>query len=103
MHQDGGIVADMKGGCKRCKPLRYANALSADLSRALLPGKTDLQIALQAATGFRRGLLRIAAEIDLGEAGIPLGDGQRRYRNPLKLRKSALTPAVIKLSVSAFR
>ena len=52
--------------------------------------------------GFRRDLLRIAAELDLGKAGMPLGDGQRRYRNPLKLRKPALTPAVIRLSVSAF-
>jgi hypothetical protein len=83
-----------------CENRCSANALSASLSRALLLGEANFQVALQAAPDFRRDRLRIAAELDLGKTGIPLGDRQRRHRNPLKLRKPALTPAVIRLSVS---
>ena len=80
----------------------HANALSAGLSRAILLCEANFQVALQAAADFRRDLLRIAAEFDLGEAGMPLGDGQRRYRNPPKLRKPARSFPVIGLPVAAF-
>jgi hypothetical protein len=88
------------GGCEnRC----HAGALSTGLSRALLLDEAIFQVALQAAPNFRRYLLRSAAKFDLGEAGMPLGDGRRRQRNLFKLRKAALAPAVMGLSVSAFR